>query len=364
MDSSRRKTTIHDVARAAEVSAITVSRVLSGNGYASAPTRAAVERAAKKLGYVPNRIASSLASGRTKAIGLVVPNIASVYFAEIALGVENASTPAGYHLIVTNTSGSLEQEKRILDFLHQTRVDGIIMAGARLPNATLVRALAHFPAFVSINHPISSRRGGIIVSEQAKGMAMAVEHLVRGHRRVIAFMAGPQNSYTAAERLRGYRAAMERFDLPVRPELIVPYEINYGEEYHSDWEWFDSADVGSAEWNERRATLGSRGAHALLSQQREVDAIVCFDDQLAFGVLQACARLGRRVPDDVAVIGCNDIPLAIQVTPTLTTQRIPRYRIGKRAVEMLIEQLNGERPREPAIFPHELIVRESAPAAT
>ncbi len=363
-DSKRRQITIREVARAANVSIKTVSRVMSGNGYASGKTRGKVERAARRLGYVPNRIASGLASGRTMSIGMVMPDIASVHFAEVALGAENAAAKAGYHLILSNTTGSLEQEKHVLHFMHQTRVDGIIMAGARLPDSDLLHALAQYPAFVSINHPIPPDLGGNITSEHAKGIGMAVAHLVRSHRRVIAFMAGPVNSYTAKERMRGFRQAMKTFDLPIHRDLIVPYETNYGDGFRSQWEWFNAADVGSAQWNERRATLGSRGACALLTAHPEVDAIVCFDDQTAFGALRACAQLGRRVPDDVAIIGCNDIPLASQVTPTLTTQRIPRYQIGKRAIEMLIERINGHRDQEPVVFPHELIFRQSAPAVS
>lgn len=352
---------MRDVARVAKVSLKTVSRVVSGNGYASEETRAKVEHAAQKLGYVPNRIASSLASGRTMSFGMVVPDIASVHFAEMALGVENAATTAGYNLILSNTTGSLQQEKHVLDFMHQTRVDGVIMAGARLPDAELLAALAHFPAFVSINHPLASERGGNIVSDNAGGIMLAVEHLVKGQCRVIAFMAGPKNSYTAKERLRGFCAAMKKFARPIDPALIVPYEINYGESYRSQWEWFNAADVGSAQWNERRGLFGSRGARELLSTHPQVDALVCFDDQIAFGALRACAELGRRVPEDVAIIGCNDIPLAIQAMPMLTTQRISRYQIGKRAVEMLLALLEGQVQTELVVFPHELIVRASAP---
>jgi len=361
MSSSKTKVTIHDVARAAAVSAITVSRVLSGNGYASAATRSKVERAANKLGYVPNRVASGLASGRTQSIGMVVPDIASVHFAEIALGAEHAAMNAGYHLILTNTTGNLDHEKHVLQFLHQTRVDGVILAGARLPTDDLQSVLEQHPAFVSINHPLTAKRGGNIVSEHAQGMVMAVEHVVKSNRRVIAFVAGPKHSYTARERLRGFRQAMKKFDRPIQSDLIVEYESNYGGEFSSQWAWFNAVDVGSVQWNERRAMLGSLGARKMLQAQPKVDAIVCFDDQMAFGVLQACAELGRRVPDDVAVVGCNDIPLAIQVTPKLTTQRIERYQIGKRAVEMLIEQLNGTSHPDPIAFPHELIVRASAP---
>ncbi len=361
MSSAKLKATIHDVARAAGVSAITVSRVLSGNGYASETTRQQVARAAEKLGYVPNRIASSLSSGRTQTIGMVIPDIASVHFAEIALGAENAATRAGYHLILSNTIGNRDHEKHVLAFLHQTRVDGVILAGARLPDDDLMHALAPHRAFVSINHPLAAPNGGNIVSEHAKGMMLAVAHTVSSQRRVIAFIAGPKHSYSARERLRGFRAAMKKFERPIRADLIVGYETNYGEEFPSQWEWFNAADVGSTQWNERRASFGSRGARTMLAAHPEVDAVVCFDDQIAFGVLQACAELGRRVPDDVAVIGCNDIPLALQATPQLTTQRIERYQMGKRAVEMLIEQLNGTPHPDSVVFPHTLIVRASAP---
>ena len=354
--------TIRDVARTAGVSIKTVSRVLTGNGYASAATRAQVERAAKKLGYVPNRIASGLATGRTQSVGMVIPDIAAVHFAEIALGAQTAAMKLGYHLILANTNGNLDEEKHVLRFLHQTRVDGIILAGARLPDSDLLPALKQYPAFVSINHPVPSELGASVTSEHAKGIAAAVEHLVRSNRRVIAFMAGPVNSYSAKERRRGFLRAMKKFECLIDPALIVPYETNYAEGFHSQYEWFSSADVGSARWSDWRATFGARGACELLTAHPQVDGIVCFDDQTAFGVLRACVQLGRRVPDDIAVIGCNDIPLAVQATPTLTTQRIPRYQIGKRAAELLIECINGNRKQDPVVFPHELIFRESAPA--
>jgi LacI family transcriptional regulator len=307
-------------------------------------------------------IASSLARGRTRSIAMIGPDIASIHFAETALGAEHAATRAGCTLMLANTSGSLEQEKDVLRLMHQTRVAGVIMAGARLPDADLLRALTLYPAFVSINHPLEAAPGVHVTSEHAKGMIAAVEHLVRLNRRVIAYMGGPPATYSAIERMRGFRQAMQMFDRPIDLNLVVPYSANYEAGYHSQWDWFNSADVGSARWNELRTDFGVRGARGLLTEYPDVDGIVCFEDQLAFGVLRACAQLGRRVPEDIAVIGCDDIPLASQVTPTLTTQRIPRYQIGARAVERLIEQLNGERSDEPVVFPHELIFRQSAPA--
>ncbi|MCI0477838.1 MAG: LacI family transcriptional regulator [Anaerolineales bacterium] len=354
--------TIREVAQAAGVSIKTVSRVLTGNGYASAATRAQVERAAKKLGYVPNRIASSLASGHTMSLGMIVPDISSAYFSEVALGAETTATHAGYNLILCNSNGRPEQEKHLLNFLHQARVDGVIIASPRSTDTDLLPALKRYPAFVSINRPFPPRLGGNIVSDHAKGMFAVIEHFIRLGRRTIAYMAGPEHSYTADERLRGFRAAMKKFDLPINRALIIPNAANYENGARNQYEWFNSVDAGSPRWHELRATLGVRGALALLSAHPKVNAVACFNDQFAFGVLRACAQLRRRVPDDVAIIGCDDIPLASQVMPTLTSQHIQRYEIGKRAVQMLIERINGARHQETVVFPHELIIRASAPA--
>jgi LacI family transcriptional regulator len=354
--------TIRDVAKTAGVSIKTVSRVLTGNGYASAVTRTKVEAAAKKLGYVPNRVASSLATGRTMSIGMVVPDISSAYFSEVALGAETTATKAGYNLILCNTNGRPEQEKHILSYLHQARVDGVIIASPRSTDTDLLSALKRHPAFVSINRPFPPKLGGNIVSDHARGMFAAIEHFVRLGCRTIGFMAGPEHSYTADERMRGFRQAIKSFDLSINSALIIPNAANYESGYRNQYEWFNSVDAGSMRWHELRATLGERGALALLSAQPKVDAIACFNDQFAFGALRACAQLGRRVPNDVAIIGCDDIPLASQVTPSLTSQHIQRYEIGKRAVELLIERINGERQQETIVFPHELMIRASAPA--
>lgn len=354
--------TLKDVARAAGVSVMTVSRVLTGDGYASERTREKVERAARRLGYVRNQIASSLVTGRTMSLGMIVPDISAVHFAEIAFGAETTANKAGYFLTLCNTNGDLDQEKHSLNFLHQARVDGVIMAGARLPDAELLPALTQHPAFVSINHPVPPNLGGNVISEHAQGMFASVEHLARLGRKTIAFMAGPKHSFSASERMRGFRQAMHAFDLSIDPELIVPDEANLEEGFQSEYEWFNSANPGSARWSQLRTQLGERGAYGLLTNHARVDAILCFNDNLAVAALRACIKLGRRVPDDVAIIGCDDIPLAGQVTPTLTTQRVPRYEMGKRAVQLLIERIEGTSRQETVVFSHELVLRESAPA--
>lgn len=352
--------TIKDVAQVAGVSVKTVSRVLTGNGYASDETRAKVQRAAQKLGYVPNRAASSLVTGRTMAIGMVVPNISSGFYPIVVLGAETTARKAGYNTFLCNTANDIEQEKSILKYLQETRADGIIIVSSRLPDSDLLLALTQHRAVVSINRPLPSEIAGNILSEHAKGIALAVDHLAKS-RRVIAYLSGPEGAYTAQERLRGFIQAMKNTGRTVNPNLIVPYDANLEDGYRTVAELLQSKDDNSAQWSTARSNFGRRGTRLLLTEHPEVDGIVCFDDQLAFGALRACADLGRRVPEDVAIVGCNDIPLASQVTPALTTQRIPAFQMGVRAAQLLLARTQGIDHQEPIVFPHELIIRESAP---
>jgi LacI family transcriptional regulator len=351
--------TIKDVARAAKVSAKTVSRVVSGRGYASSETRRRVNAVIQRLGYAPNRIASSMVTGRTMALGMVVPDVSYSFFSEIVLGAERIATDAGYTLILCNTAENLEREKKTLQFLHEARVDGVLMAGARLPDSDLLVTLARHSAIVSINHPVPSDLGGNVRSDHAKGIAMSIEHLLKSNRRHIAFMAGPEYVYAAQERLRAFIQVMKNANLSVNPGFIVPYIASFESGFRNLYDMTES--VNGSSLRQVRANLGLRGARALLLEHPEVDGIVCYDDQLAFGALRACAGLGRRVPEDVAIIGCNDVPLASQVKPTLTTQSIPCYQMGIAAANMLIERITAECEQQEIIFPHELIVRESAP---
>ena len=353
--------TIRDVAVAAGVSTQTVSRVINRKGYVGDAPRRRVEEAIQRLGYIPNRVASSMVTGRTMSIGIVVPDVSSAYFSEVVLGAETVASKAGYTLVLCDSAESPEQEKRILRFLHEARVDGVIMASARLSHQELLQVLADHKAFVTINHPVPPELGGSVWSDHIGGMALAVQHLVRSGRRTIAFMAGAENSFTGRERLRGFVQAMREAGRQVDPGLIVPYTANFEAGCRTLYEWLQSADAGAAHWSEVHAQFGVRGARALLGARPDVDAIVCNADQLAFGVLRACAELGRRVPDDVAVVGCNDVPLASLVTPALTTQRIPRYQMGAAAARMLIERIEGREEQGEIVFAHELVVRESAP---
>jgi LacI family transcriptional regulator len=354
--------TIREVALEAGVSAQTVSRAMRGKGYVAAETRARVNAAILRLGYTPNRVASSMATGRTLSIGMVVPDISYSFFPDIVLGAETEARRAGYTLILCNTAENDDRERRAIAFLHEARVDGVIMAGARLPDSELLLALAAHQHFVSINRPVPPELGGSVRSDHIRGIAMTMEHLLQSGRRTIAFMAGPAHIYAAQERLRGYLQAVKSAGMQVDTTLVAPYASNLTESHRTLLEWMDAGEIDSDAWHQARATLGLRGATRLLQDHPEVDSIICYDDIIAIGALLACAQLGRRVPEDVAITGCNDLPVASQVTPRLTTQRIPRYQIGVTAARLLIDRINGCATCGEVVFDHKLIVRESAPA--
>jgi LacI family transcriptional regulator len=236
------------------------------------------------------------------------------------------------------------------------------MGGAGLPDSELLMALTVHRRFVSIHHPVPPELGGSIRSDHVRGIAQAVDHLLQSGRRTLAYMSGPEHIYAAQERLRGFIQAIRNAGLHLDPTLIVPYAANLAEGRRSLREWLGAGKVGTDGWHEERATLGQRGTLGLLREHPSVDGVICYDDLIAVGALQACAESGPRVPDDVAIPGCNDLPIASQVTPRLTTQRVPRYQMGVSAARMLIERIGGCETCGEIVLQHQLIVRESAPA--
>jgi LacI family transcriptional regulator len=353
--------TLDDVARAAGVSTQTVSRVINGKGYVKAETRQMVEAAVRRLGYEQNRVASSLVTGRTLAVGMVVPDISNPFFSEIVLGVETTLSQAGYNVTLCNTGENAEREKNILHFLRKARVDGLILAGARLEQDALLIEISKHQALVSINRPVPAEFGSNVQSDHVRGIELAVDYMLQCGRQNLAFMAGPDKAYAAQERLRGFLQAYKNRIGPINPNTVVPYTANLADRFHTLDEWLQSDKGDTPEWAELRAHFGFHGALSLLQARPDVDGVLCYDDQLAYGVLLACQHLGRRVPDDVAIIGCGDIPLANQVTPALTTQRFARYRMGATAAQLLIERMTTGTAQSEVVFPHELVVRASTP---
>ncbi len=328
--------TIADVAREAGVSAMTVSRALNNKGGISEETRQRIQQIAQNMGYRPNNLARGMVTQRTNTIGLVVPDIGSPFFSQIARGVENVAYVNGYNVFLMNAE-NMDREIAALNSLWENRVDGLILCTSRLDQEQLKVRLERFPFAVLINCLLETDINGVckINVDDENGARQAVDFLASAGHKHIAFIAGPDYLLSSQQRLAGYRASLNAHQLPFREELI------------------------------RHCTPDTEGGYAaaiaLLSNHPEITAIFAFNDLIAAGTLRACVDLKRHVPNDVAIIGWDDSSLASLLTPTLSTLRIAKRDLGAAAMRILTQLMNGEQLLEPCrqIIQPELLLRQS-----
>lgn len=333
-----KQATIADVAAAAGVSMMTVSRAINGKEGVSSATRRRVLDIAQELGYRPSKVARGLVTRRTGTIGLVVPDIANPFFAGIARGVEDVAYVHSLTVFLLNTSEDVPREERALDSLTAQQVDGLILCSARQPEGALQRQLTRFDHVVLVNCTLDTppSNSATINVDDSTGSALAVLHLVARGRRRIALVAGPRNSRSGRQRLAGYLAGLAQSSpdmVDQAQEVIV----------HCP----PSSEGG------RTAML------ALLDRRPALDAVIAYNDLVAVGVLQACRERSVAVPDQVALVGADDIPLARLITPALTTLRIDMEALGRQAMEMLLAKMEGAEDGRDVLIRPELVVRET-----
>lgn len=332
------RVTIKDIAREANVSPQTVSRAINDKGEISPQTRERILRIAERLGYRPNSIARSLATRRTQNVGLVVPDVANPFFAGIARGIQDAAHQANYNVFLCNTDETEDRETSAILSLEAQRVDGVILCSSRLSEQQLLRLAERYQPLVLVNRRIDHAATGCVLVDDVKGAAEAVHYLLRLGHRSIGLLSGPRTSESGKARLKGYRQAMQSAveRTPTRWQEHCPPQVQGG---HA-------------------------AAHALLGRAPELTALLAYNDLVAVGALRACAELGRRVPHDCAIVGCDDVLLADLVSPALTTIHIPIYNLGQQAMALLLD-LMGEKeaPPEPIIVSPHLVIRDSSGAA-
>jgi LacI family transcriptional regulator, repressor for deo operon, udp, cdd, tsx, nupC, and nupG len=328
--------TIYEVARRAGVSTATVSRVLSQPTVVSPQTRRRVLTAIDKLGYTPNAAAKNLRTLRTGKLLVTVPDISNPFFALILRGIEDAAQREGYAVLLGDTQHDPVREDGYATMLKRKEADGLIFLGHRLPKeaATLVRTMAPRCAPVVNGCEFNPRLGVPSVHiDNARASWEAMDHLFRlGHRR-IGIITGPLVSPLSRDRLRGALACARR-ERAERSMIVM----------NSDF----SIDSGAAE--------GDR----LLGHRERPTAVFCFSDELAMGVMQTARRRGLRIPEQLSLVGFDDIRFASYMDPPLTTISQPMRAIGEGTVRLLLEILNGNiAGPESVTLPHMLVVRSS-----
>lgn len=330
--------TIKDVARELGISVATVSRALSRPELLRRETRERVLRIVDRLGYRPNLLARGLRRGKTRAILLVAPTL-SPFFVEIFAGAEEVARQAGFALLLGNSHGDPEREKACFDQVASGQADGIILltglvpsdyAPGRRPLPPLVTVLERLPRRTSVP---------VIRTDHRAGAAEATRHLIElGHRR-IAHIAGSKRAPSTARRIQGYRDGLEAAGLRVPAEGI----------YQGDF----------------FMPSGAAGMEKLLSLDEPPTAVLCGNDEMAFGAIRMLHKLGYSVPQDISIVGFDDQNMAEFYNPPLTTVHIPRHELGRRAALELIEQLEGRDVAHEVVLPTRLVIREStAPPRT
>lgn len=323
--------TLMDVARHAGVSPSTVSRILNGTAKVSDDKREAVLAAIAKMNFAPNQMAQGLKKGRSLTIGIVVQDISSPFFDETLRGVDDGLKGTGYASVIVSGHWNADEEAERIRLLLARKVDGIILLSGRISDQAVLGFSTQRP-IVSTGRALHTRTALGFKINNEYGAYLAVRHLIElGHRR-IAFISGPANNMDADERLEGYRRALLEAGIDADPQLIV--EGNYHE------------------------SSGMLAMNRLFDTHQQFTAVFAANDLSAYGARLALYRKGIRVPDDISLVGFDDLPGSSYTTPPLTTIRQPLYDIGRIATHALLRIINGE-DAQGEIPPLELIVRET-----
>jgi LacI family transcriptional regulator, galactose operon repressor len=334
-----RPATLRDVATAAGVHPATASRALNPETriLVSEDTARRVTAAASRLGYRPNPVARSLRTRRSHTVGVLIPDLNNPLFPPIVRGLEDKLAAAGYVALLGNTDADANRERVLFEQMRARHVDGFVLATATLHDRLLEEAAAAEVPVVLMNRLAQDYSFPSVSVDNEQGARMAVTHLAKlGHTR-IAHIAGPQEASTGVSRLRGFRNGMASHGLDVDEDLI-----EYAGKY--------TVEEGARCCRELLARHGDSG----------FTAVAAANDMLAVGCYTALDEAGRPCPEEISVIGFNDMPFIDRLRPPLTTVRFPHYQLGTEAAQLLLERINGtETPVKILYLAPELVVRGS-----
>ena len=330
------KVTIKTIAKLAGVSTATVSKVVNGKDEnITEDTRNRVLKVIEENNYVPNRVASSMVTKKTKTIGLVIPDIANPFFPELARGVEDRAKAKGYNVIFCNTDNDLEKEEGYIAMLQEKMVDGIILtSSSRRKNASKSLLKLQIPVITVDRNIEGLKTQGIVSVDNEIGAFDAVKYMIdRGYKKIL-HITGPITSKPTSERLKGYMRALESEDIAYDEKLM------FEGEFTSDW--------------------GYKSINEAIKEHIEFDGIFCGNDLIAMGVIKELKNHKLKVPDDIGVVGFDDIYMAVMIEPELTTVRQPTYKMGYKAAELLINTLeNIKIDKNDYLLKTKLIIRNS-----
>ncbi len=332
MPQKKTRVTLAEVAAYAKVSTMTVSRVVNNRGHVSNKMREVVHDAMRELGYKPNRIARSLVSNKTFKIGVIVPDMASMFFASILASIEHILWKHDYYMVLSSTGKSERREQDILDVFEQDQVDGVIIFGTHLDRDQLTNLLKNQRAAVVFNAEVDPKFASQILLNQAEAIEMAVKHLINVGCSYLGYIGLDKRTYAMRDRRQAFENTIAKL-------FIDSWILNYSDE---------SLDTVLKKF---------------LQKYPQTDGIICFNDEMATEVLAILLDIGKKVPEDIALIGYDDVKIAKWVTPKLTTIRVKMgiSKVGELAANLLLDRIEGKLDDKPHILNHELVIRDSTP---
>ncbi len=329
--------TLRDVAEAAGVHAATASRALNPatRGLVNADTARRVIKVAESLGYRPNPMARGLKTAKSGTVGLVIPDLTNPLFPPIVRGIEEVLEPAGYSGLIVNTDNDPGREQNQVELLRSRQVEGLIVATALVDHPLLEKLHRERVLMVMVNRRPDGIDVPSITPDDATGVALAVRHLADlGHRR-IAHVAGPSNTSTGVVRARAFRSTIRDLGLDDDPRLTATCD-----------HWSEAA--------------GAEALRGMLDADLGFTAVVAGNDLIALGCYDVFAERGMSCPEDMSVVGFNDMPFLDKLRPPLTTIAIPHQQIGAEAARLLLDAIaEPERPARSVLLPLALVVRGS-----
>jgi len=336
----KRPVSIKDVARAVGVSHPTVSRALRGSPLVPVQTAQQIQRTAEAMGYKPSAVARSLVTRKSSTIGVVVASIADPFYGEIASGIEEIASANGYSVILTNSPIDPAREIAVVRSLEEHRVDGILVTASRVGESYLSVSSEMQIPIVLINNQHDGEFVYSVCIDNVAGALEATKHLIELGHVNIAYLGDRLGFQTDKERCAGYRKALEDAGVKFRKEWVVNG---------------DGLPEGSAD-----------AVAALLSSKKTPTALFCYNDMSALGAIEAARAKGLRVPEDLSLVGFDDLFFSRYMQPALTTVRQPRREMGRKAMSILLSLLTGADPEKQVSIRGELVVRSSTkpPAGT
>uniref|UniRef100_UPI003216FC3F LacI family DNA-binding transcriptional regulator n=1 Tax=uncultured Draconibacterium sp. TaxID=1573823 RepID=UPI003216FC3F len=331
--------TIHDIAKALNLSASTVSRALNDNPLISKATRTKIKQTAKKMGYRPNVMAANFRTKRTNTIGVIVPLINRHFFSSVISGIEDIAYQQGFAVTISQSNDNFEKESKIAHTLFANRVDGLILS-----IAMETQSYNHLKLFTERNIPlvffdriVDEIAAHKIVVDDFGAAYEATRHLISSGKKRIAHIGGPLNLKIYQNRQEGYRKAILESGLELKDSFI--------------------------ENNSLTRADGTKATKKLLENETMPDAIFCANDTTALSCIIYLQSIGIKVPDDISIIGFSNEPFSELVTPSISTIKQPGFEIGKKAAELIIAQINQKEKStnyETITMPTELIIRNSS----